>query len=399
MEIILCLVIIVLLSIIGILINKFSKEKIKAQQYLDILNALPFPISATDMNKNWTFINKSVETMIGKSLKDVKGNSCKNWGAEICGTQNCGINCLLKGKNRTRFSSGNKDFQVDLSYITNLNGQRIGYLEIIQDISQFNHAMNSLKTQDRLIENISEGLENFLKISNSVSQSATSLSSSAVDQAGLIQEFISSINEISIGLENNITNIIDTNKISNTTKERAGIGTNYMQSLISTMNDINTSSNSIAEVIKIIENIASQTNLLALNAAIESARAGEAGKGFAVVSNEIRDLATKSSETVREIETIIKSCLETVEKGQNIVKDTDIALTNIVNSINDTAEMSKVLLENSNHQKSSLEQLNRGTRQLSDITDLNVATSEENLGINNDLIMQIEKLQDAINIK
>jgi methyl-accepting chemotaxis protein len=55
-----------------------------------------------------------------------------------------------------------------------------------------------------------------------------------------------------------------------------------------------------------ISDIAAQTNLLALNAAIESARAGEHGKGFAVVADEVRKLAEQTSNTVTDIQTLIK---------------------------------------------------------------------------------------------
>ncbi|OON91069.1 MAG: hypothetical protein ATN32_02665 [Candidatus Epulonipiscium fishelsonii] len=399
MVVILSLVILFLLVVIALLLNKLSKIQIKMNKHLNILNSIPFPISATDMNKNWIFVNKAVEKMIGKTKDEIKGKNCANWKSEICDTPHCGINCLRQGNPRTTFSNNKSEYQVDAFYITNTAGQKVGHLEIIQDISQFNHAVQALSDQQELVSSISERLDKFSKISSSLNQSSNSLSSSAIDQAELIQEFIRAINEISGGLENNIKNIIDTNEISNLTKERANIGTNYMKNLISTMDEINKSSKNIAEVIKIIESISSQTNLLALNAAIESARAGDAGKGFAVVANEIRDLATKSSDIVKEIEKIITTSLETVEKGQSIVRDTDSALSNIVSSINDTAEMSKVLLENSRHQKVSLDHLNNDTDKLSNITDLNVATSEENLGINNDLIIQIEKLKHAVNYK
>lgn len=62
-----------------------------------------------------------------------------------------------------------------------------------------------------------------------------------------------------------------------------------------------------------IDSIAKQTNLLALNAAIEAARAGEHGKGFAVVADEIRALAEKSSNDVKEIQSIIMNVKKSVD--------------------------------------------------------------------------------------
>ena len=89
--------------------------------------------------------------------------------------------------------------------------------------------------------------------------------------------------------------------------------------------------NQIAELTKVILDIASQTNLLALNASIEAARAGEAGKGFAVVAQEISALADNSRQTAGNIQTISGNVTQAVRSlSENAMEVVEFINTTVI---------------------------------------------------------------------
>jgi len=106
-----------------------------AHWYNSILNAIPLPISVTNEDARWTFINTAVERILGITLKDAVGKPCSNWGSVVCNTPDCGIACVKRGITQTYFSTGDMSLQVDTAILKDLKGETIGYIEIAQDIT------------------------------------------------------------------------------------------------------------------------------------------------------------------------------------------------------------------------------------------------------------------------
>lgn len=119
---------------------------------------------------------------------------------------------------------------------------------------------------------------------------------------------------------------------------------------------VHDNSQNIGNITKTVSQIAEQTNLLALNAAIEAARAGEAGRGFSVVADEVRKLAEQVTESIVEIETLIKEiqlhsneAVYAMSDASEIVKSENASSTDtkkIFSDISDVVfEMSAVVSE------------------------------------------------------
>lgn len=133
------------------------------------------------------------------------------------------------------------------------------------------------------------------------------------------------------------------------TEKNAGIK-NDMSTLTSNIDGIESRAGNIADfigkisvsikeyerVLDKIKGIAEQTNILAINASIEAASAGQYGKGFAVVAGEIRDLAVKSGNTVKEAEQHTNNILKNIDGVKNasseIIGDVDNTKTNVANT-------------------------------------------------------------------
>lgn len=140
---------------LGNMVKAFEQVAERIFWYEGLLDSIPFPLSVTDSDMNWTFINKPVETMLGIKRRDVVGKQCSNWNANICKTEKCGIARLKNNQFQTLFDQQDMNYQVDTSYILNRKGEQVGHVEIVQDITAKTRSTQYLKSE---VEKLQVGL-------------------------------------------------------------------------------------------------------------------------------------------------------------------------------------------------------------------------------------------------
>ncbi|WP_168196851.1 methyl-accepting chemotaxis protein [Brevundimonas sp. M20] len=158
------------------------------------------------------------------------------------------------------------------------------------------------------------------------------------------------------------------------------------------MEQIESTSGRIGEIIGVIDEIAFQTNLLALNAGVEAARAGEAGRGFAVVASEVRALAQRSADAAKEIKELIAASSASVGEGARLVSRTGGALTALIGQVAKINQLAGEIAASANEQAVGLVEVNTAVNQMDQTTQQNAAMVEQTTAANQALSQEAEQL-------
>ncbi|HGG61090.1 MAG TPA: PAS domain S-box protein [Gammaproteobacteria bacterium] len=231
---------------------------------------------------------------------------------------------------------------------------------------------------------------------NEINQGNTDLSARTEQQATALEQTAASMEEITGTVKNNADNARDADQLASSARKIAEQGGEVVKRAVQAMSDITASSNKIAEIISVIDEIAFQTNLLALNASVEAAHAGEQGKGFAVVATEVRDLAGRSAEAAKEIKDLISDSARKVEAGTSLVNESGETLDSIVDEVKRVVQIISEIAAAGQEQAIGIELVNQSMNQLDQVTQQNTALAQKTSRASSALSQKVQEMDRLV---
>lgn len=382
-----CLVLSVVVIVFITRLHKQHEEKVL--WFEQLLDAVPMPLSVTDMDMKWTFVNKAATEPLGVTRDSVLGMACNNWGANICQTADCGVECLRNNKSKTRFHQWNQDFEVETTFLYSKAGEKIGHIEVVANITDKTALADIMKKAVSLPDTLRNDSTNVESVSTALLTSTETLKDTT-------QAISASLADIQEKAETNAERVVAVRQTASELSERAQTINDAMEKLVALIDKVTNTSASISKVIQVIEGIAEQTNLLALNAAIEAARAGASGRGFSVVADEVRKLAQRSTSAAKETTTLIDDAINVSAHSKQSVNEVAIKTAAINEDVRHVLELIQNIDSATQAQSDNIAIVNDGLNKLSIKVEDNGAVAEEMSRTASRLIKATQDITDVL---
>ena len=205
-----------------------------------------------------------------------------------------------------------------------------------------------------------------------LSNASSSLSEYAKAQKNALDNTTKALQNMEKTTKESINDIHNSSNMADTLTQSSEKGLILASKTASSTKLINEKVEAINEAITIIDQIAFQTNILSLNAAVEAATAGEAGKGFSVVAQEVRNLATKSSEAAAEIKQLVESAKAKSIEGEKISQEMIVGYDTLKDDIQKTKTIIESIERNSKIQEKDMNKIDKVVHEMDSIVAKNV---------------------------
>lgn len=246
------------------------------------------------------------------------------------------------------------------------------------DFAAIQDAVNqAVETLDAALHEVSKTAEQVRDASGEIASSAQVVANGASQQAAALEESASSLMEMSTRTKENAENSREAKTIADRAFASAREGKDVVSRMVVAMDRIRESSESTAQIIRDINEIAFQTNLLALNAAVEAARAGDSGRGFSVVAEEVRSLALRSKAAAERTETLIKDSVALAIEGGSMSHEVDRTLTALGEAVDNVRGVVDAVAQASEQQAMGIQQVTLAVSEMDHVIQQSAASAEE----------------------
>ncbi|QIB64675.1 methyl-accepting chemotaxis protein [Kineobactrum salinum] len=253
-------------------------------------------------------------------------------------------------------------------------------------IARMDHTLLAVRSSTRSVHHAAD----------EIARSSQELASRTEQTSANLQETSASMEEITATVGNTSDAAQQADQLAKSTVTVAHEGQQSMRDVETTMSTISESATQINEIVTLIDGIAFQTNILALNASVEAARAGEHGRGFAVVAQEVRTLASRSSDASRDIRRLVENSVASTQAGSELVRKAGSTMQNIVDSIEQVTRMIGEISSGAMEQSHGISQVNTAVNELDSMTQHNAAMVEQSSAAADGMRTQAEQLQALI---
>ena len=365
--------VLIVAGIVGVLFANRVNGSITAKDhwYKQILDTSPTPISVVDARHNITLLNLAACNLLKiESEKFAIGHNWEQLWEKAAGTHRQSLHALEQSGHKKSLENFNMtDWEIFCDYITNVRNERIGMMEILQDVSAREHILRIAEELNNMVQKTAAGV-------GAIASDADVLSSGAREQTQHIQSIIEEIQKMSKHVETSVHDAEEANHFTYKAATAATKGQTRMSKMVVSMQEISRMSASTQDVIKTIESIAFQTNLLALNAAVEAARAGTHGKGFAVVAEEVRNLASRSAKSAHETAALLEGSKQQIQSGVNIADQTSESLNQITELVSQSTGKVSSIAAMSKTQSEAMAVISSGLERIDAVAMNNLETAQ-----------------------
>ena len=271
--------------------------------------------------------------------------------------------------------------------------------EATDEVGQLLRALQQMNSNlIATIRDVRVNVETMAVATRQIAAGNADLSGRTEAQAASLEETASSVEEFSSTVKQNADNSAQANLLAQNASNVAVQGGEIVADVIATMDEINSSSRKIVDIIGLIEGIAFQTNILALNAAVEAARAGEQGRGFAVVAGEVRNLAQRSATAAKDIKNLIDVSVGKVSAGMAQVDRAGATMKEVVASVQQVTAIMHEISVASHEQSLGVDQVNSAIAHMDQVTQQNAALVEEAAAATASLANEAGGLTQAVSL-